>query len=164
MDCSTTTCCLPRERLSSPEEGPFKLVSTDKAAKAAAFSLSVISWNIEGLARNSFILKQLVNQFSAKLCFISEPQVFSCDLSSQIACFDGDFEFHPNSKDKDVHVMDLPLTYSRAIGGTMVIWQSSQSPPYQSAPHLVSHFCVCSALPSQHHPLGLNWKEGLGSG
>ena len=77
-----------------------------------------------------------INQFCAKLCFISEPQVFSCDLSSQIACFDGDFEFHPNSKDKDVHVMDLPLTYSRAIGGTMVIWQSSQSPHIRVLPTL----------------------------
>ena len=88
--------------------------------------MSVISWNIEGLSRNYYTLSHFVNQYSAILIFISEPQTYKCDLSPLIQPFLGSYETHLNSE--DAHDMDLPLTHPRAKGGTMIMWHNSLSP------------------------------------
>ena len=67
-----------------------------------------------------------MNLFSAKLIFISEPQVYKCDLASLVQPFLGSYDSHLNSEDS--HDMDLPLTHPKAKGGTMVMWHNSLSP------------------------------------
>ena len=99
---------------------------SDKSTKVDALKLSVISWNIEGFSRNFYTLFLLVNQYSAKLIFISEPQVYKCDLTTLIQPFIGSYDSYLNSE--DVHDLELPLTYPRAKGGTMVMWHKSLSP------------------------------------
>ena len=99
---------------------------SDKSTKVDALKLSVISWNIEGFSRNFYTLFHLVNQYSAKLIFISEPQVYKCDLTTLIQPFIGSYESYLNSE--DVHDSELPLTHPRAKGGTMVMWHKSLSP------------------------------------
>ena len=98
----------------------------------AALELSVISWNIESLGKHFFILKQFVNQFSANLIFLSEPQIYQCDVSQLMAPFAGNFSYHLNSEDQ--HDAELPLTHPKAKGGTLVIWRNSLSAHIQVLP------------------------------
>ena len=63
---------------------------------------------------------------SCKLIFLSEPQTYQCDLSPLLQPFLGSYEAYLNSE--DVFDMDLPLTYPKPKGGTMVIWHISLSP------------------------------------
>ena len=92
----------------------------------------MISWNIEGLAKNEFILRQFADQFSCQLIFLSEPQAYRCDIHSQVKQFLGSYEYQLNSE--DVFDMDLPLTHPRAKGGTMVLWHHTLSPHLKVLP------------------------------
>ena len=97
-----------------------------KSTDVDASSLSIISWNIEGLSKNYLTLYNFVKQFAAKLIFLSEPQSYRCDLAPLLTPFIGSYEAHLNSE--DAHDMDLPLTHPKAKGCTMILWHSSLSP------------------------------------
>ena len=86
----------------------------------------MISWNIEGFSKNYFPLLQLMKKFSAMLIFISEPQIYQCDLQPLLQPFLGTYSAHLNSE--DVHDLELPLTHPRAKGGTLIMWHNSLSP------------------------------------
>jgi len=45
-----------------------------------AKKITVLSWNIEGLSRNINNLDHFVNQFHPSMIFLSDPQVFACDV------------------------------------------------------------------------------------
>ena len=100
----------------------------------------MISWNIEGLKNNYFTLFQFVKKFLPKLVFISEPQVYKCDITPLIKPFLVNYSTHINSE--DVHDLELPLTHPKAKGGTMVLWDNSLSPHLKvldtSSPSFVS--------------------------
>ena len=89
-------------------------------------NLTVCTWNIEGLKNNYFTLYTFVKRFLPKLIFLSEPQVYQCDIGPLIKPFIGSYSAHLNSE--DVHDLELPLTHPKAKGGTMVLWDNSISP------------------------------------
>jgi hypothetical protein len=67
----------------------FKLVVPDKSNDAPNPSLTIISWNIEGLARNVYNLDHFLSEFRPSLVFLSEPQVFQCDIDRLMTIFSG---------------------------------------------------------------------------
>ena len=101
-------------------ESKFKLISSDKSNDA--FSVRTISWNIEGLRRNAYNLLHFICVNKPLLIFLSEPQVFSCDIDSIVTIFSS-YKFYLNSP--DLYDPNLPLTNLRARGGTLALWHSS---------------------------------------
>ena len=100
-------------------------------AKATTTSANVssfrcITWNIEGLGRNILNLKHFCTTHEPDLIFLSEPQVFQCDVAALMSHFSGSYLYSLNSLDK--YELDLPLMKSRAQGGTMVIWKLEHDP------------------------------------
>ena len=86
----------------------------------------MISWNIEGWKRNCFNLLSFVDKFCPQLIFLSEPQMFQCDVSQFSSMFHGRFCSHLNSEDS--FCPELPLAARKAKGGTMALWESSLDP------------------------------------
>ena len=116
-------------------------------------NMTVISWNIEGLSKNYYTLFHLVKKLSPMLIFISEPQIYKCDISPLIQPFTDSYSTHLNSE--DVHDMELPLTHPRAKGGTLIMWHNSLSPHLKvldtSSPSFVSVlYSPPGLLPSVH--------------
>ena len=58
--------------------------------------------------------------------FLSEPQIFKCDVGQTMRYLDGEYCYDLNSPDR--HDPDLPLAQSRAHGGTMILWKRSLDP------------------------------------
>ena len=115
--------------------------------------MTVISWNIEGLSKNYYTLFHLVKKLSPMLIFISEPQIYKCDISPLIQPFTDSYSTHLNSE--DVHDMELPLTHPRAKGGTLIMWHNSLSSHLKildtSSPSFVSVlYSPPGLLPSVH--------------
>ena len=97
-----------------------KLASSDKSKDASIPSLKIISWNIEGLARNIYNLDHFLSQLKPNLIFLSEPQVFSRDIKRLMSLFSGSYKFILNSEDS--HDPDLPMDRLRAKGDTVAMW------------------------------------------
>ena len=92
---------------------------------SATQSFVCLTWNIEGLKRNKSNLKH----FSANLpdfIFLSEPQIFQCDLAFAMEYFCGEYSCSLNSR--DLHEPDLAMTSSKAHGGTMALWRKDFDP------------------------------------
>ena len=85
-----------------------------------------MSWNIEGLRRNIFNLKELIDEYEPDFVFLSESQLYSCDVNLSMRYLENTYGFYLNSSDKFDH--DLPLTHPKAWGGTMAIWKISLDP------------------------------------
>ena len=100
----------------------FKLISSDKSRDASIPSLKIISWNVEGLARNLYNLDHFLNEYKPGLVFLSEPQIFSCDVDKLMTLFAGSYKFVLNSEDS--HDLDLPMDRVKAKGGTVAMWSS----------------------------------------
>ena len=98
----------------------------DKSGETTGVKFPVLSWNIEGWKRNCFNLQHFINMHNPVLVFLSEPQLYHCDISSCFQMFSGEFSFNLNSE--DVMCPDLPLISRAAKGGTMVMWRSELSP------------------------------------
>ena len=60
---------------------------------------------------------------SPDLVFLSEPQIFTSDLTNCMSLFNGEYSWELNSEEK--LDPDLAMTKSRATGGTMVLWKKS---------------------------------------
>ena len=71
--------------------------------------------------RNIYNLKHFVTKFRPDFIFLTEPQLHSCDIDLVMQYFKNDFLSSLNSADK--YDPDIPLTSSRAKGGTMVLWR-----------------------------------------
>ena len=96
------------------------------SAKATPQQLRALSWNIENIRRNVFVLRDFLNTEDVSLVFLSETQVYQCDLPSIVQYLDHDYCYSLNSD--DLYDQDLPLVNSRAKGGTMVLWKKCLDP------------------------------------
>ena len=75
------------------------------------------------MKRNIFSLRNIVDQTSPDLIFLSEIQIFSSDVSHCMTLFKGEYNCEVNSE--DVHDVDIPMTKSKPCGGTMILWKRS---------------------------------------
>ena len=80
------------------------------SAKATPQQLRALSWNIENIRRNVFVLRDFLNTEDVSLVFLSETQVYQCDLPSIAQYLDYDYCYSLNSD--DLYDQDLPLVYS----------------------------------------------------
>ena len=78
-------------------------------------------WNIEGLRRNAHNLHFLISKYKLTKVFLSEPQVFNCDVDLCMDIFN-EYKYYANLPDD--FDSDLPLDKLCAKGGTMVLWHS----------------------------------------
>ena len=85
-----------------------------------------ISFNIEGLNRNIHNIKYFIDLILPSFIFLTEPQVFDCDVASIFEPMKGTHRFHLNSEDSFDN--SLALESSKAKGGTMLIWSLSIDP------------------------------------
>ena len=85
--------------------------------------MKIISWSIEGLARNIYNLDHFLSSIKTNLGFMSEPQVFMCDVAKMMTQFDGAYKFALNSEDS--FDLDLSLDRVKAKGGTMAMWDTN---------------------------------------
>ena len=98
----------------------FKLSCIDKSNDAIRFR--IISWNIEGLKRNSYNLHHFATMYNPLLVFLSEPQIFTCDIDHIMTIFSS-YRFKLNSPDS--FDLNLPLDKMKPRGGTMIMWHLS---------------------------------------
>ena len=96
----------------------------DRLSEAKTFT--VVSWNIQGISRNFGFLHSTTKKYCPDLSFLSEPQIFNCNIGPIEDLFSGSYDFYLNSE--DMYDPSLPLSKSIAKGGTMVLWNSSLSP------------------------------------
>ena len=108
-----------------------------------------MTWNIEGFRRNSLNLTHYVNKYLPDFIFLSEPQIFGCDVENAMSFLRGDYEYSLNSLDK--YEQDLPLLSSKAYGGTMVLWKRHLDPYVKVYPNLsTSSFLPIIFQPPDH--------------
>ena len=88
--------------------------------------LKTISWNIEGFRRNKTNLKHFLTLDAADIIFLSEPNLYQCDVLQAMQLFRGDYFCSLNSS--DLYDPELPLVKSTAHGGTMILWKQSLDP------------------------------------
>ena len=91
-----------------------------------------MSWNIEGFRRNHFNLKYFCDKFLPDLVFLSEPQLYRCDIALLSKPFLGTFSFLLNSE--ETSHPELAMDCSKAHGGTLVMWKSKLDPYIQPLP------------------------------
>ena len=106
-----------------------------------------LCWNIEEFGRNILNLKSLVNTYSPDIIFLSEPQIYSCDVQQVMKYLIGDYCYYLNSHDK--FDPSLPLTRSKAHGGTMALWKQRYDPYITVKTSLITS---ASFLPLVFHP------------
>ena len=85
----------------------------------------VITWNIEGICRGFPSLALFCDLHSPDLIFLSEPQVFNCDMSlfaPQLA----HYKFYLNGEDR--FDPDIPSDSLHAKGGTLALWKAPLDP------------------------------------
>ena len=112
---------------------------TDNPVKTGALKkLKILSWNLEGLKKNLFNLKYFTDMYEPDLAFISEPQIFQCDLGIHMEYFHGEFCSFLNSE--DLHEPELPLRSNRTKGGTLVLWRK------ELEPFITTHTCDTSSF------------------
>ena len=88
--------------------------------------LEILTWNIESVKKNIFLLKDTLENEDISLAFLSEPQIFQADIINLIGYVNGDFCYFLNSQ--DLYDPELPLVSSHAIGGTLCLWRKSLDP------------------------------------
>ena len=71
-------------------------------------------------------LKHFCDQFQPQLVFLSEPQVFNCDMDLLTRPFRGQYSFLLNSE--ETSNPELTLDCPRAHGGTLVMWKTDLDP------------------------------------
>jgi hypothetical protein len=83
--------------------------------------LKSLTWNIEGVKKNIFNLKNFLCLTSPDLVFLSEPNIFSHDMEHLKQHFKDRYSFYLNSEDK--FDTEAPFIKNRTYGGTMVLWK-----------------------------------------
>ena len=101
---------------------------------------TTLTWNIEGLSRNVHNLHHFISEYDPDFVLLSEPQTFACDVDNIMAYLRKDYEFSLNSPDK--FDLSLPMTKSKAYGGTMLLWKRELDPYVTLYPPT-----SCAALP-----------------
>ena len=132
----------------------------DNLSQGQISKFVALSWNIEGLKRNIFSLQHFLACYKPCLTFLSEPLIFSCDISDVMKSALPNYKFHLNSD--DLYDPALPLEKTRAKGGTLLLWPSHLDPfitilPAPSAsilpcrvslPGLITSYHICIYLPT----------------
>ena len=113
----------------------------------------MLTWNIEGLRRNIFNLIHLKELFHPDIIFLTETQLFDCDVQTVMSHMSGDYCYFLNSSDK--YEPELALQNSKAYGGTMILWKRELHPfitvrPAQTSAFLPLVFKPPGAIPSIH--------------
>ena len=85
-----------------------------------------MTWNIEGLKRNIFNLRDLLNIEAPHMIFLSETQIFQSDINHCVNYLAGVYSYHLNSEDQ--FDKDLPLVSPKSVGGTMTLWRNELDP------------------------------------
>ena len=96
------------------------------SAKASSQQFSALTWNIEGIKRNTFLLAEVLKTKDISLAFLSETQAYQCDLSNIAQYIEHDYCYSLNSD--DISDPELPLLRSNAKGGTMILWKKCLDP------------------------------------
>ena len=105
----------------------FKLANSDNPIFIGAIKkLTSLSWNIEGLKRNVFALKDFTEMYSPDLLFLSETQIFQADYQAYMKFFSGEYSSSLNSE--DLLNLDIPMISTRPKGGTLVMWKHCLDP------------------------------------
>ena len=104
----------------------------------ALHAFTALTWNIENVRKNIFVLAELLLSEAPSLVFLSEPQIYQSDLPSISKYLDHSYYYSLNSDDLYDH--DLPLVCSRAKGGTMVLWSKWLDPFIKVVPTTSSSF------------------------
>ena len=112
---SSTSSEPPTSSSVSPQMSPM--------SPSAYSTVSCLTWNIEGLKRNMYSLSTFTKLKSPDLVFLSEPQIFTSDLTNCMALFRGEYSCELNTEEK--LDPDFAMTKSKAAGGTMVLWKKS---------------------------------------
>ena len=81
-----------------------------------------MTWNIEGLRRNAHNLHFFLSKYKPDLVFLSEPQIFACDVDHTMDIF-SDYKYYPNLPDD--FDCNLPFERQQPKGGTLAMWHSS---------------------------------------
>ena len=130
----------------TPSSSPMTS-SSPPSSQPTFTTISIFTWNIEGLGRNVFNLKHLTDFHQPDLIFLGEPQIYSCNLNLVMKPLSGEYESSLSSDDNFDH--ELPLIKSKASGGTMVMWKKFLDPHITVLPLVSSSF-----LPILFHPPG----------
>lgn len=120
--------------------------------------LTALTWNIEGIKNNIFMLTEVLKDDSPDFVFLSEVQIFQCDLSYVAQFIAGEYCYHLNSEDSCDP--ELPLVQNRAKGGTMLLWRKWLDPfvnviNVNTAAFLPIVFTLPGSRPSVHVALYL---------
>ena len=114
---------------------------------------TAMTWNIEGLKRNIHNLVHFCNTYQPDLIFLSEPQIFTCDVEQLMSFLKGSYSYSLNSA--DIHDPEIPLLNMKAKGGTMILWKQEHDPyttaqPVSSTAFLPIIFSPHGYTPSIH--------------
>ena len=99
---------------------------TEAQNEVNILDIKSITWNCEGLSRNKFNLKQIVDLEKPSFIFLSESWTHLPDSLLATDTLNTDFCFYLNSEDR--HDELLSLHNSRAHGGTMTLWRKELDP------------------------------------
>ena len=86
----------------------------------------ILSWNIEGAKRGAYNLAHFAEIHHPALMFLSEPQLFHCDVSQALAPLLPTYCIHLNSE--DTYYPELALDRRQAHGRTLALWHSALDP------------------------------------
>ena len=100
--------------------------------------LKHLSWNVEELKRNFYNLRHFCDQFKPNLLFLSEAQIFHCDLPLVSPYFNGLYSIHLNSDETDQE--GLAMVSNKSHGGTVIMISKNLEPYAQMLPSSSSSF------------------------
>ena len=86
----------------------------------------MLTWNLAGFHRNKTNLKFFVDTYLPSFIFLSETNLYQCDLSNAMVLFRGEYMASLNSQ--DLYDLELPLTKTTTFGGTMILWRQELNP------------------------------------
>ena len=102
-------------------------MATESSSRQASIPTSTcfttITWNIEGLKRNKFTLKNFADLVSADFIFLNETQTFLFEAENAASLLLGEYCYELNSDDK--HDTELSMIKNKSYGGTMALWKKS---------------------------------------
>ena len=88
--------------------------------------MNIISWNIKGAKRGIPNLAQFISKYTPALVFLSEPQLYHCDVSLALIPLNKTYCYFLNSE--DTYHPELALEKRRAKGGKLALWHSTLDP------------------------------------
>ena len=118
---SNQTPALQSSLKSSKRKNCQSGISSPASPTLLHITLTSLSWNIEGIKRNLFSLKNFTELTKPDLIFLSEPLIFSTDLPYCMSFFKGDYCSELNTEDK-INT-ETAMRKSKPTGGTMILWK-----------------------------------------